>query len=101
MKDFFLSYNSADKAWAEWIAWQLEGDGYKTVIQAWDFLPGENFVVGMHEAARETRSTILVLSPAFLNSKFAQAEWAAAFRLDPQGQDRRVLPVRVRDCEPA
>jgi hypothetical protein len=24
MKDFFISYNSADKTWAEWIAWQLE-----------------------------------------------------------------------------
>jgi len=23
MKDFFISYNSADRSWAEWIAWQL------------------------------------------------------------------------------
>ena len=22
-RDFFISYNSADKAWAEWIAWHL------------------------------------------------------------------------------
>lgn len=22
--DFFVSYTSADRAWAEWIAWQLE-----------------------------------------------------------------------------
>ncbi|MGA9350971.1 MAG: TIR domain-containing protein [Anaerolineae bacterium] len=27
MKDFFISYNSADRTWAEWIAWQLE-EGY-------------------------------------------------------------------------
>ena len=24
---FFISYNKADKAWAEWIAWELEGRG--------------------------------------------------------------------------
>jgi len=28
MKDFFISYNSADRTWAEWIAWQLEEAGY-------------------------------------------------------------------------
>ena len=27
--DFFVSYTSADRAWAEWIAWQLEAEGYK------------------------------------------------------------------------
>ena len=42
MKDFFISYNSADRQWAEWIAWQLEEAGYTTVLQAWDFRPGPN-----------------------------------------------------------
>ena len=37
MKGFFVSYNKADRAWAKWIAWQLEETGYSTVIQAWDF----------------------------------------------------------------
>ena len=38
--DFFVSYTSADRAWAEWIAWQLEAEGYTVVVQAWDFTPG-------------------------------------------------------------
>ncbi len=100
MKDFFISYNSADQTWAEWIAWQLEEAHYTTVLQAWDFLPGENFVLRMHEAAKDTRSTIIVLSPAFLNSDFTQPEWAAAFRKDPQGKARQLIPVRIAECEP-
>jgi hypothetical protein len=32
MKDFFISYNKADKTWAEWIAWQLEEAEYTTVL---------------------------------------------------------------------
>jgi hypothetical protein len=36
-RDFFISYTAADQAWAEWIAWQLEAEGYTTVLQAWDF----------------------------------------------------------------
>ena len=38
-KDFFISYNSADESWAEWIASVPEGAGHSTVIQAWDFRP--------------------------------------------------------------
>jgi TIR domain len=50
-KDFFISYNGADKAWAEWIAWQLEEKGFSTILQAWDFRPGANFVLKMQEAS--------------------------------------------------
>jgi hypothetical protein len=42
--DFFVSYTSADRAWAEWIAWQLDAEGYTVVVQAWDFRPGRDFV---------------------------------------------------------
>jgi len=27
--DFFVSYTSGDRALAEWIAWQLEAEGYQ------------------------------------------------------------------------
>ena len=47
-KDFFISYTGADQAWAEWIADTLERDRYTTVLQAWDFRPGEAFVDRMH-----------------------------------------------------
>lgn len=32
VKDFFISYNQADRAWAEWIAAQLEEEGYTCII---------------------------------------------------------------------
>lgn len=99
-KDFFVSYTSADKTWAEWIAWQLEAAGYSVVIQAWDFRPGENFVVEMQTAAAEAERTLLVLSDDYLKSSFGRSEWAAAFAQDPTGAGRRVLPVRVKPCQP-
>ena len=55
MKDFFISYTKADQSWAEWIAWQLESEGYTTVIQVWDFHAGSNFVSEMQQAAAETK----------------------------------------------
>jgi len=56
-KDFFISYTSADKKWAEWIAWQLEEAQYSTILQAWDFRPGMNFVLEMDKAASSSRAT--------------------------------------------
>jgi Tfp pilus assembly protein PilF len=98
--DFFVSYTSADRPWAEWIAWELEHAGYSVRIQAWDFGPGTNFVHEMDKAARVARRTIAVLSPAFLESPYAAVEWQAAFREDPTGERRKLVPVRVRDCDP-
>ncbi|TFH49723.1 MAG: toll/interleukin-1 receptor domain-containing protein, partial [Methanothrix sp.] len=100
MKDFFISYNKADRQWAEWIAWQLEDEGYSVVIQCWDFLPGCNFVLEMHEAAKDAERTIGVLSPHFLASMFTQPEWAVAFVKDPTGKNRKLLLIRVQDCQP-
>ncbi len=61
MKDFFVSYNRHDRAFAEWIAWILEEAGYSIVIQAWDFRPGGNFVLDMQKAASETERTIALV----------------------------------------
>jgi TIR domain len=56
--DFFISYTSADRAWAEWIAWQLEAEGYQVVVQAWDFTAGRDWAHEMQQAhcRREARS---------------------------------------------
>lgn len=100
VKDFFISYTSSDRSWAEWIAWELESAGYSTVIQAWDFRPGENFVLEMQSAASEAERTLLVLSENYLRSSFAASEWAAAFAQDPTGTQRRLVPVCIGRCEP-
>ena len=100
MPDFFVSRNKADKAWAAWIAWQLEAAGYKTVVQDWDFGAGKNFVLEMQDATTNAWRTIAVLSPDFLKSAYTAPEWAAAFAQDPTGAKRKLVPVRVRDCKP-
>ncbi|MBD1856359.1 MULTISPECIES: TIR domain-containing protein [Leptolyngbya] len=99
-KDFFISYNRADKQWAEWIAWTLDEAGYSVLIQAWDFRPGGNFILDMQRAAADSKKTIAVLSESYLKSSFTQPEWAAAFAQDPQSLDRKLIPVRVKECKP-
>ena len=74
MADFFVSYNSADRSWAEWIAYQLEDAGYSTTIQAWDFRPGSDFVEEMDRAAAGSQRTIAVLSPDYVAARFTRSE---------------------------
>jgi TIR domain len=42
--------------WASWIAWELESAGYRTVLQAWDFVPGTNFIDFMDRGVTEARA---------------------------------------------
>jgi tetratricopeptide (TPR) repeat protein len=98
-KDFFISYTSADRQWAEWIAWQLTQDGHEVVIQAWDFRPGTNFIEQMNTALAQSKTTIGVLSAAYLKSSYGQAEWTAAF-IHNHGAQPRLLFVRIEDVEP-
>ena len=100
MYDFFVSYSSTDRPWAEWIAWLLEDGGYTTVLQAWDFRPGANFALEMHRAAAEARRTIAVMSPSYIGGLHTRPEWAAAFVQDPTGEKGTLLPIRVGQCEP-
>ena len=100
MPDFFISYTSTDRSWAEWIGYVLEEDGFTVVVQAWDFRPGSDFVLEMQRAATEADRTIMVLSPDYLKSQFTSPEWAVAFAEDSQGLLRKLVPVMVRRCSP-
>ncbi|MBL7489569.1 TIR domain-containing protein [Frankia sp. AgB1.9] len=96
--DFFVSYTGADRAWAEWVAWQLEDAGYHVLIQAWDFVPGTNWQIKMDEGVRRATRTIAILSSAYLDSVYGRQEWQAAQAADPDGFGRKLLPIRVEDC---
>lgn len=93
MKDFFVSYNSADRQWAEWITWQLEEAGYEVEIQAWDSQAGKNFIEWMDKASKNASQTIAVLSPSYLKGKFSLAEWTAAL------YEEKLLPIRIQDFD--
>jgi hypothetical protein len=97
--DFFVSYTQVDRSWAEWIAWELEKSGHRVLVQAWDFVPGSNWVQGMQDGATRAAKTIAVLSDAYLKSVYGQAEWQVAWADDPSGAARKLLTVRVQDCD--
>ncbi len=99
-KDFFISYTKSDESWAEWISSQLEDAGFTVIIQKWDIITGNNFIVEMQKAVIDCERTLMVLSPNYLKSTYAKPEWSAAYTRDPTGELGLLIPVRVEKCEP-
>ncbi|CAM5426392.1 MULTISPECIES: toll/interleukin-1 receptor domain-containing protein [Streptomyces] len=98
--DFFVSYTAVDRAWAAWIAWELEDAGHGVLVQEWDFVPGTQWPVGMERGVTQCARTIAVLSPDYLHSVYGRQEWQAVQAADPTGLVRRLVPVMVAPCTP-
>jgi TIR domain/inactive STAND len=99
VRDFFISFNKADRPWAEWIAWALEEKGYSVWYQHWDFGIGQNFVLLMQQALEESKQLVAVLSENYFTGNFTAPEWSAAFAKDPKGEQRKLVPIRVERFE--
>jgi WD40 repeat protein len=96
--DFFISYSPHDERWATWLAWALETSGYRTLLQAWDFVPGTNFIDFMDRGVRDAAIVVAVLSEQYLRSTYGRMEWQAALRADPDGTGNKLITVRIEDC---
>jgi hypothetical protein len=98
--DFFISYTAADREWAGWIAEKLESCGYSTVYQDRDFVPGSAFIEKMRQAARDARRVVALLSQEYLRSRFCRLELNSILADDPLGLGRKLVPIRVSECQP-
>lgn|GEM_PF-4732147 len=99
-KDFFISYTGVDRARAEWVAKILKDEGFTTIYQSRDFIPGGNFVSDIQRALLSTQCTIMLLSPDYFRSPYTELEWTASLALDPAFQKGRLWPLQVRPCQP-
>ncbi|MBE8477479.1 FxSxx-COOH system tetratricopeptide repeat protein [Streptomyces justiciae] len=87
---WFISHAGADRAWAEWIAWQLLDAGLEVELDCWDWGAGENFVLKMN-AALERGRFLALFSPAYFEpERFTTPEWTAMV-----ARQERITPVRI------
>jgi hypothetical protein len=96
--DFFVSYASVDRAWAEWVAWQLVEAGYTVELDVWDWGPGRNFVTAMSDALDRAARVVALFSAAYFErSRYTTEEWSALVVHVPGGEQDRLIPVRVEE----
>ncbi|WP_405639062.1 FxSxx-COOH system tetratricopeptide repeat protein [Streptomyces sp. NBC_00019] len=93
-RPWFISHAGADRAWAEWIAWQLLDAGHQVELDYWDWGAGDNFVMKMN-AALERGRLLALFSPAYFEpERFTTPEWTAMVAMR-----EKITPVRVAEVE--
>ena len=93
-KTYFISYTTRSKNdvdWACWIEYVLRVVvGGKTIMQEYDFRPGDNFKACMDDALKKADIVICVLTRAYMESSNCWEEWSNA---------ERIIPVKCDDFE--
>jgi hypothetical protein len=96
--DFFVSYAGADRAWAEWVAWQFTDAGYSVELDVWDWAVGRNFVTAMSAALDRCDRVVALFSTAYFDrSRYTTEEWSAAVLHVPGMEQGSLVPVRVEE----
>ena len=94
--DLFISHAGPDRAWAEWVAWQLEKAGYTVELDVWDWAAGRNFVTAMSDALERCHRVVALFSVSYVDrSRYTTEEWTAAFLHDLGITEGKLVPVRV------
>lgn len=98
--DVFISYSHKDAAWVRGeLLRTLEQAGLKVCIDFRDFRIGAPSVTEMERGVVSSRHTLLVLTPAYLNSQWAEFEALLTQTLSPSNRDLRLIPLRKAECE--
>ncbi len=98
--DVFISYSSLDKQWVrDWLKPRLEQESLAVCIDFRDFTIGPPSLVNMEEAVAESRKTILVLTPNWVESEWTNFESLLVQTRDPAGLRGTLLPVMLTDCQ--
>lgn len=96
-KDFFISYSKDDKNCAEWVAGTLEEIGYTVYIQAWDIVPGDDFIEKMNNFLAHTKNFIAISSASYWNSPYCKKEFQTAFDAHLRKKLDKFLTLKIED----
>ena len=93
---FFISFNSADRTKAHWIAWTLKEAGHEVAVHDWEIPAGGNAPLWMNTKLAWADRLIAVISPDYIPARYSPIEWASQVWNDPDGTKGSIIPVIVR-----
>jgi len=98
--DVFISYSSQDRKWVrDELLKQLEARGLKACVDLRDFQRGAPTVKEIERALQTSRKTLLILTPAYLESGWTEFETLILQTLDPANRDLRLIPLLKEKCD--
>jgi tetratricopeptide (TPR) repeat protein len=97
-RDFFISFNGADLAYAEAIDAALRAGGFTTFFHPNDLGPGGNIPLWMEDALMNSRQLLALCSPEYMadGAVYSEAERYARFWQDARGEEFKLVPVELK-----
>jgi hypothetical protein len=98
--DVFIANASRDAEWVrEYLVPNLEHAGLTVFADSRTLSPGSSYSKQVESAIADSRSTILVISPALISSAYAIREMELAVRLADEDKQRLIIPLVLRKTE--
>ncbi|MEM9431568.1 MAG: TIR domain-containing protein [Pseudomonadota bacterium] len=99
-RDYFISYNAADRPHAEAINGRLRDAGFTTHFAGTDVTDGGNIPIWMDRALGASTRVLALCSPDYFKPEavFSEVERAGTFWADPNGASARLVPVEIAPC---
>ncbi|MFI7599171.1 FxSxx-COOH system tetratricopeptide repeat protein [Actinoplanes sp. NPDC049681] len=95
-EQLFVSYAGADRAWAEWVAWQLREAGHEVELDVWSWPAGDNAVLRVSQAVEKADRVVALFSEAYFEvERFTTDEWSAV--LTERHRAGRLVPLRLAE----
>lgn len=99
--DVFISYHPRDGDWVwDWLLPRLEQAGLRVCIDQKCFQPGAPVATEIERAVNESRRTLAVMTPAWVESQWDQFEALLIHQKDAAARIRRLIPLLLKPCYP-
>lgn len=93
MADVFLSYALQDRPVADRLAAALKENNLTVWLDKSELRPGENWVSAISEAVQNSKSFVVIISKASVQSNYLTSEIAAAIAARSVNPEKRIFPV--------
>jgi hypothetical protein len=98
--DVFVSYSHRNQDWVRgWLVPQLKHAGLRVCIDHESFALGAPIITEIERAVLQSRKTLLVLTPEYMQSGWTEFENLLVQTSDPASHQRRLILALLRDCE--
>jgi nucleoside phosphorylase len=99
--DIYISYHPADKIWVRnTLLPQLEGAGLRVIVDYRDFAIGRPKLVNIEQAVDQSRHTLIVMTPEWVDGEWQIFQSLLAKTSDPAGRRAKLLPLMLKPCTP-
>lgn len=95
--DVFVSHNRQQKPWVRSLVSQCRRRGLRVFFDEDDIEPGEDIVTGIERGLQGSKHIVVIISPDAMSSRWVALETALSVYLDPDGAERKVIPVLLEN----